>query len=128
MSKIFVVPTHYFRYDVVDWTRQLMANLAHKFHSNVVDAFLKKDGKAFDEHRAKFELLLGDMGIKLMHLVMISKAITDMLPFQDKFPIRKCSYKLPCRCNNLISGRAAFHRLEVHVGALVGNGKGSGDK
>ena len=87
VSKLFVVPTHYFRYDVVDWTRQLMANLAHKFHSNLVDAFLKKDGKAFDENRAKFELLLGDMGIKLMHLDMISKAKTDNF---------QCSYKLPC--------------------------------
>ena len=73
VSKIFVVPTHYFRYDVVDWTRQLMANLAHKFHSNLVDAFLKKDGKTFSENRSKLELLLSDMGTRLMHLIMNKK-------------------------------------------------------
>ena len=53
---------------MIDWTRQFLANLSHKFYHNVVEAFQKKDGDSFRENRSKFELLLGDMGLKSMHL------------------------------------------------------------
>lgn len=50
-----------YEYDIVDLTRQVLSDYAKFLHENMIDAFQKKDKKAFLEYSNEFLTLIRDM-------------------------------------------------------------------
>lgn len=55
----------FFRYDLIDLTRQVLSKLANQVHIDTLIAFRRKDIKAFDLHSQKFLQLIKDIDVLL---------------------------------------------------------------